>query len=114
MREYIVAGVGFLTTIIGTLLAHLITKRKYSAEVDRILIENIEKAFDLYKKLTEETESKVDSVITKYNIIEQEKIEMENKIDILTKRIDELTAISCTINNCDKRKKIKKEKSINN
>ena len=106
MKEYIVAGVGFLTTIIGILLSHLITKRKYSADVDRILIENIDKAFGLYKKLTEETGTKVEEVIAKYNLIEQEKAIMEEKIDSLTKRVDELTAISCTLTNCDKRKKI--------
>lgn len=116
MREYIIASVGFFTTIVGTLLAHLITKRKYSAEVDRILIENIEKlieniekAFNLYKKLTEETESKVNIIINKYNLIEQENISLKEEMKVFNEKINKLIETSCTTKECNKRKKIEKQ-----
>lgn len=113
MREYIIAGIGVLGTIISASVAHLLTKRKYSADVDKVILENIDKAFALYKKVTEETDKKVNDVINDYNLLKQENLIMKEKVDAHTKKIDELTAISCTINNCDKRKKIKKEKVVN-
>ena len=112
MREYIIAGIGILGTIISASVAHLLTKRKYSADVDKVILENIDKAFALYKKVTEETDKKVDDVINDYNLLKQENLIMKEEIDTLTKRIDELTAISCTVNNCDKRKKIKSNKKV--
>ena len=110
MREYIIACVGVLGTIISASIAHLLTKRKYSADVDKIILENIDKAFALYKKLTEETDEKVDKVIENYKTLKQENTSMQNELDFLKKQVEELKAISCTIDNCDKRKKIKKIK----
>lgn len=42
-------------TIISSLITFFLTKRKYNAEVDSQQIQNMEAAFDTYKKMTDET-----------------------------------------------------------
>jgi len=109
MREYIIAGIGILGTIVSASVAHLLTKRKYSADVDKIILENIDKAFALYKKVTEETDKKVDEVIDDYKTLKSENVAMKEELDFLKKQVEELKEISCTMKSCDKRKKAKTE-----
>ena len=109
MREYIIAGIGVLGTIVSASVAHLLTKRKYSADVDKVILENIDNAFSLYKKVTEETNKKVDEMLDNYTAIKEENIALKQEMDVLNKKIDELIEISCTIKDCNKRKKAKTE-----
>lgn len=51
----ITALVGLFCTLISGVVTFLLTKRKYNAEVNSQQIENMNKSFDGYKKMTEET-----------------------------------------------------------
>ena len=47
--------VGFLCTTVSSLVTFFLTRRKYNTEVDSQQIENMEKSFDIYKKMMEES-----------------------------------------------------------
>ena len=55
VSEIIIALVGLFCTVAGSTISHLLTKRKYNTEVDAQQIDNVNRAFDVYKKMTEET-----------------------------------------------------------
>ena len=54
-NEIVIALVGVLCTALGSWFSHILTKKKYNTEVEGQQIENMEKAFDAYKKTMEET-----------------------------------------------------------
>ena len=53
--EIVMALVGVICSAISSLVTFVLTRRKYNTEVDSQQIENMEKSFDLYKRMMEET-----------------------------------------------------------
>ena len=49
------ALVGVVCSAISSVVTFLLTRRKYNTEVDSQQIENMEKSFDIYKKMMEES-----------------------------------------------------------
>lgn len=54
-HEIVITLVGLLCTTVSSIVTFFLTRRKYNTEVDAQQIENMEKSFDLYKKMMEET-----------------------------------------------------------
>ncbi len=61
--EVIMALVGLLCSTLSSLITFVLTKRKYNVEVDSQQIQNMEAAFNTYKKMTDETIKAQDSRI---------------------------------------------------
>jgi peptidoglycan hydrolase CwlO-like protein len=61
--EIVMTLVGLLCTTISSLITFVLTKRKYNVEVDSQQIQNMEAAFNTYKKMTDETIKAQDSRI---------------------------------------------------
>ena len=61
--EIVMALVGLLCTTLSSLVTFILTKRKYNVEVDSQQIQNMEAAFNTYKKMTDETIKAQDSRI---------------------------------------------------
>ena len=53
--EIVMALVGVICSAISSVVTFLLTRRKYNTEVDSQQIENMEKSFDIYKKMMEES-----------------------------------------------------------
>ena len=53
--EIVMALVGVICSAISSLVTFFLTRRKYNTEVDSQQIENMEKSFDIYKKMMEES-----------------------------------------------------------
>ena len=50
----ITGGVGILTSIISSWTTWFFTKKKYNAEVDGALLDNMKESLNFYKELSEE------------------------------------------------------------
>lgn len=61
--EVVMALVGLLCSTLSSLITFVLTKRKYNVEVDSQQIQNMESAFNTYKKMTDETIKAQDSRI---------------------------------------------------
>ena len=61
--EVLMAIVTLVCTSIGSAVTFFLTKRKYNVEVDSQQIQNMEAAFNTYKKMTDETISAQDKRI---------------------------------------------------
>lgn len=59
----IMAFVTLVCTSVGSFVTFILTKRKYNVEVDSQQIQNMEAAFNTYKKMTDETIKAQDSRI---------------------------------------------------
>ena len=53
--EVIITLVGLFCTTVSSIVTFILTRRKYNTEVDSQQIENMEKSFDIYKKMMEES-----------------------------------------------------------
>lgn len=113
MKDYLIAGIGLLTTISSSLVTFFFTRKKYKTEVDTNIINNMEKALEFYEKLSVSTNERLDDLIKKYDKMNEENVDMKVKIEILELQINKLLELSCKVIDCSKRKKAKKNNENN-
>lgn len=71
--QVIVTGVvGLITTITSGWVSWLFAKKKYNAEVDTNLIENMQKSLDFYMKLSDDNKARLDEALKRNDILEGE------------------------------------------
>ena len=82
--EIVMALVGVICTAISSVVTFFLTRRKYNTEVDSQQIENMEKSFDLYKRMMEETlESQRKMMESKINDLQKENEFLRQQVDTL-------------------------------
>lgn len=102
--QVIVTGVvGLITTITSGWVSWLFAKKKYNAEVDSNLIENMQKSLDFYMKLSDDNKARLDEALKRNDALEDEVRE-------LRKQVAELMISVCTDLSCELRKRIPKKK----
>ncbi|MBQ7430732.1 MAG: hypothetical protein IJV29_18800 [Butyrivibrio sp.] len=71
--QVIVTGVvGLITTITSGWASWLFAKKKYNAEVDTNLIENMQKSLDFYMKLSDDNKARLDEALKRNDTLEEE------------------------------------------
>lgn len=71
--QVIVTGVvGLITTITSGWVSWLFAKKKYNAEVDTNLIENMQKSLDFYMKLSDDNKVRLDEALKRNDTLEGE------------------------------------------
>ena len=86
--QVIVTGVvGLITTITSGWVSWLFAKKKYNAEVDTNLIENMQKSLDFYMKLSDDNKARLDEVLEKNKNLEKEVQELRRQVLNLTMNI---------------------------
>lgn len=93
MSDYITAIIGTFSTIMSAYLSHIITKRRYNAEVDNQQIRNMSDALIFYKDLCDDNKERLN--VLSLTIKEQEEQIKQIQLDMLKLR----TQI-CMIPNC--------------
>lgn len=58
--EIVIALVGILSTVVSSMVTFTLTKKKYNAEVDSKMIENMQHALDFYKTVSEDNNKKLE------------------------------------------------------
>lgn len=97
--QVIVTGVvGLITTVTSGLVSWLFAKKKYNAEVDTNLIENMQKSLDFYMKLSDDNKVRLDEALKRNDTLEGE-------IKDLRKQMFELMNNICYDLQCTVRKR---------
>lgn len=112
MSELWTIIISAISAVVTGFFTHLFTKRKYNAETNSIDIENLQKALDFYKELSDDSKDRLCELLDKKTSLESrvEKLQIENAelkiliekqnsmienqgviIDELNIKIDELT-----------------------
>jgi len=79
MGTEIISGiVGLFCTIVSSVVTFFLTKKKYNTEVEAQQIENMEKSFNAYKSMMEET---VKGLKDRIEVLQRENESLRNQIN---------------------------------
>lgn len=92
MEELIIAATGLLTTITSWLLA----KKKYKADVDHTVIENLQEALKTYDDIIKHNRTEIE-------ILMKDNEDLRGEISDLRKQVLSLTLNICMDLRCDRR-----------
>ena len=108
--EIITAIVGAVTTLLSSILTFLFTKRKYKTEVDSSVIDNLQRALDVYKQIADDNLKRIGE-------LQDENRELRKQVNDLSMQVTKLLNSICLDLTCKYRKlqaeqeKTKKEKT---
>ena len=91
MTEVVIALTGLFCTTVSSIITFLLTKRKYNTEVDSQQIDNMNKSFEVYKKMMEEAmgsqekamKATIDALNMKINELERENGSLRQQVNHL-------------------------------
>lgn len=83
-ENIIIALAGAITTIVSGFVSWFFAKRKYNAEVDSSLIENMQNSLEFYKTLADDNKTRLEGVL-------KENSELRSEINELRKQLNTLT-----------------------
>ena len=88
MTEFIISALGVLG--VSNVITFVLTKRRYNTEVDSQQIENMNKSFDIYKKMMEESMSvqnkRIDALQRENESLRQQVYQLQQQLITLTGR----------------------------
>lgn len=104
MSDYITAIIGTLSTIVSAYVSHIVTKRKYNAEVDNSQIHNMSEALTFYKDLCDDNRERLNvlSLTIKDQESEIRQIKLAQQAEIKQIKLDMLNLQKqiCSTPNC--------------
>ena len=108
--QVIVTGVvGLITTITSGWVSWLFAKKKYNAEVDTNLIENMQKSLDFYMKLSDDNKARLDEALKRNDVLEDEVRDLRKQMFELMNNI--CYDLQCTVRKRQPKRIITKTKS---
>ena len=78
--EILTALIAVLSSSISGYVTYLFTKRKYNAEVDNNLIENMKDSLEFYKSLADDNKDRLEEILDKNRRLEEEMRELKIQI----------------------------------
>lgn len=88
--EIVVTLVGLFCTTVSSIVTFFLTRRKYNTEVDSQQIENMEKSFDIYKKMMEESmavqSKRIDALQKENDSLRQQVYQLQQQLITLSGR----------------------------
>ena len=79
--QVIVTGVvGLITTITSGLVSWLFAKKKYNAEVDSNVIENMKQSLEFYTKLSDDNKARLDEALKRNEVLEREISQLRQQV----------------------------------
>ena len=64
--------IGLITTIVSGWASWFITRKKYNAEVDQTLVQNMKSSLDFYKQLSDDNRERLQEVLKRNDELEEE------------------------------------------
>ena len=106
--QVIVTGiVGLITTVTSGWVSWLFAKKKYNAEVDGNVIENMQKSLDFYIKLSDDSKERLEEALKRSDALEEEITKLRDQVSGLMLNI--CYDMSCKLRNKNS-KRIKEQK----
>ena len=89
MDTWIAIFGGLLTTIISGFSGWFFTKKKYNAEVDNNLINNMQESLEFYKSLADDNKQRLDEVLAENADLRKEVTDLREQVSKLTSALAE-------------------------
>lgn len=89
MDTWIAIFGGLLTTIISGFSGWFFTKKKYNAEVDNNLINNMQESLEFYKSLADDNKRRLEEVLTENADLRKEVTDLREQVSKLTSTLAE-------------------------
>ena len=89
MDTWIAIFGGLLTTIISGFSGWFFTKKKYNAEVDNNLINNMQESLEFYKSLADDNKRRLEEVLTENADLREEVTDLREQVSKLTSALAE-------------------------
>ena len=109
--EILITGlVGLISSILTGWASRFITRKKYNAEVDQTLVQNMKSSLDFYKQLSDDNRDRLQEVLKRNDELEQEIKKLRDQVFIIMNQI-------CLYSQCQIRIKnapLHGDKQINN
>lgn len=83
----VTAVVGIITTFASGWTAWFFTRKKYDAEVDNSLLENLQKSLDFYRNLSDDNRQRLETILERNSKLEEEVLDLRNQVNDLTMSI---------------------------
>lgn len=93
----ITALLGVATSFMSSWITWFFTRKKYSAEVDHALIENLKESLEFYQKLSDDNRVRLTNTLERSN-------QLENEVKELRKQVMDMMSMICTDMTCRLRK----------
>ena len=88
MIDVIITGaVGVVTSIVSGTISWLSAKKKYNAEVDSTLIQNLQNSLDFYKNLVDDNTRRLEDVLERNKELEKRNQALEEKVSNLSNQM---------------------------
>lgn len=83
----VTAVVGIITTFASGWTAWFFTRKKYNAEVDNSLLENLQKSLDFYRNLSDDNRQRLETILERNSKLEEEVLDLRKQVNDLTMSI---------------------------
>lgn len=103
VTEIVIMIVSLLVTIVTNVVTWLLTRKKYNAEVDFTLLENMQKSLDFYKQLSDDNSKRLEEVLQRNEKLEQKNEDLEKEIRELRNQIFSIMQNICYNLSCNYR-----------
>lgn len=70
--DIVIVLIGSLTTVGSSIISWLLAKKKYYTETESVVIENMEKSLEFYKKLSDDNRVRLEETIERNKALEKE------------------------------------------
>lgn len=80
---------GVIATIVSGFSSWFFTKKKYNAEVDNNLINNMQESLEFYKALADDNKARLEDVLNENAELRKEISELRGQVDKLTSALAE-------------------------
>lgn len=111
----ITGGIGLITSIASAWTSWFFARKKYNAEVDHNVIENMKEVLEFYKQLCNDNKTRIEESLERCSTLEEELSEANTEIVSLRKQMLDLTMnicmdLTCKVRQRDLHKPTKKER----
>ena len=79
--------IGIITSIASAWTSWFFTRKKYNAEVDNSLLENLQKSLDFYRNLSDDNRQRLETMLERNSKLEEEVLDLRKQVNDLTMSI---------------------------
>ena len=101
----ITAGIGLVSTFIGSWTSWFFARKKYNSEVDNNLIQNMKESLEFYKQLSDDNKKRLEEVLKRNVELEKRDERLEDEVRQLKNQMINLMGQICLDLTCKVRHK---------
>lgn len=102
--EIVIGIIGIVSTVASGFTSWFFTKRKYNAEVDNNLIDNMQQSLEFYINLVEDNKRRLEEVLERNNELERRDAILEEEVRKLKQQLCSIIDNVCFDKTCHNRK----------